>query len=159
MVCQTCGAENPEDANYCAVCGAHLAHADDEATTVLDTVDSDLDTVPHAVDPGPAGAGVGADTAGESAILVVSRGPNAGSKYVVTDRATIGRHPDSDFFLDDVTVSRRHAEVRRESGGFTLKDNGSLNGTYVNGDRVEECELHHGDEIRIGKYVIVFLRG
>ena len=157
MVCNTCGAENPEDANYCNVCGAHLARLDDEATTVLDTLDADLDTVPHSVEAGaeaePAAVATG------TAILVVSRGPNAGSKYVVSDRATIGRHPDSDFFLDDVTVSRRHAEVRRESGGFTLKDNGSLNGTYVNGDRVEVCELHHGDEIRIGKYVIVFLRG
>ncbi|MFN8102859.1 MAG: FHA domain-containing protein [Acidimicrobiia bacterium] len=157
MVCQTCGADNPEDANYCSVCGAHLAHVDDEATTVLQTMDTDLDTVPHAVDAEAAGAAL--DTAGESAMLVVSRGPNAGSKYVVTDRATIGRHPDSDFFLDDVTVSRRHAEVRHEGSGFTLKDNGSLNGTYVNGDRVEQCALQHGDEIRIGKYVIVFLRG
>lgn len=157
MVCTTCGAENPEDANYCSVCGAHLARADDEATTVLHTVDTDLDTVPHVVDA--EAAAVPADVVGDTAMLVVSRGPNAGSKYVVTDRATIGRHPDSDFFLDDVTVSRRHAEVRREGDEFSLKDNGSLNGTYVNGDRVEERVLDHGDEIRIGKYVIVFLRG
>lgn len=155
MVCNTCGAENPEDANYCSVCGAHLARVDDEATTVLHTVDSDLDTVPHVVE---AAEGVVAEVPEESAILVVSRGPNAGSKFVVTDRATIGRHPDSDFFLDDVTVSRRHAEVRHDAGQFVLKDNGSLNGTYVNGERVETCDLHHGDEIRIGKYVIVFLR-
>lgn len=156
MVCNTCGADNPEDANYCAVCGEHLARVDDEATTVLHTVDTDLDTLPHTVEPVDEAA---AEVPAASAILVVSRGPNVGSKYVVTDRATIGRHPDSDFFLDDVTVSRRHAEVRHEGGGFTLKDNGSLNGTYVNGERVEVRELHHGDEIRIGKYVIVFLRG
>lgn len=157
MVCNTCGADNPEDANYCSVCGAHLTRTDDEATTVMHTLDTDLDTVPHAVDA-DAGAAP-AEVPGDTAMLVVSRGPNAGSKFVVTDRATIGRHPDSDFFLDDVTVSRRHAEVRREGAGFALKDNGSLNGTYVNGDRVEQRELDHGDEIRIGKYVIVFLRG
>lgn len=152
MTCPTCGADNPEDANYCSVCGSHLVRADDEATTVLNAVDQPatepLDVSSHT-----------RDIAADSAVLVVSRGPNAGSRFVVVDRASIGRHPDSDFFLDDVTVSRRHAEVRREGAGFTLKDNGSLNGTYVNGERVEAAPLENGDEIRIGKYVIVFLRG
>jgi len=152
MICATCGAENPEESNYCSVCGAHLVRSDDEATTVLHTVDSagesEVDFDSHA-----------ADVAADSAVLVVSRGPNAGSRFVVVDRATIGRHPDSDFFLDDVTVSRRHAEVRREGSEFSIKDNGSLNGTYVNGERVEQSVLEGGDEIRIGKYVIVYLRG
>jgi pSer/pThr/pTyr-binding forkhead associated (FHA) protein len=76
-----------------------------------------------------------------------------------TDATRIGRHPDSDIFLDDITVSRRHAEIRRNGGSFALHDVGSLNGTYVNRERVEEAELRSGDEIQIGKFKLVFLTG
>src|SRR5947209_16751812 len=95
-----------------------------------------------------------------SALLVVKRGPNAGSRFLL-DQATTsaGRHPDSDIFLDDVTVSRRHAEFRREGGDFVVVDVGSLNGTYVNREPVDTAMLANGDEVQIGKFRLVFLSG
>ena len=104
-------------------------------------------------------AGVDALPAG-SALLVVKRGPNAGSRFLL-DQATTsaGRHPESDIFLDDVTVSRRHAEFRRESGEFVVVDVGSLNGTYVNREPVDTAVLANGDEVQIGKFRLVFLTG
>jgi pSer/pThr/pTyr-binding forkhead associated (FHA) protein len=93
-----------------------------------------------------------------SALLVVQRGPNAGSRFLLDEPSTsAGRHPDSDVFLDDVTVSRRHARfVRDEHGAFSVHDEGSLNGTYVNRDRVDSVELINGDEVQIGKFRLVF---
>jgi pSer/pThr/pTyr-binding forkhead associated (FHA) protein len=91
------------------------------------------------------------------ALLVVKRGPSAGSKILIDrDVTTVGRHPESDIFLDDVTVSRRHAEVRRKDGRFYVHDMGSLNGTYVNRDRVENTQLASGDELQVGKFKLVF---
>jgi pSer/pThr/pTyr-binding forkhead associated (FHA) protein len=93
-----------------------------------------------------------------SALLVVKRGPNAGSRFLLDqDVTTAGRHPDSDIFLDDVTVSRRHAEFRREGNGYTVHDVGSLNGTYVNRERIEAAALTGGDEVQIGKFRLVYL--
>ncbi|QHN28662.1 FHA domain-containing protein [Gordonia pseudamarae] len=115
-----------------------------------------------------AGAGAGAsgesaDTAVErlspgTALLVVKRGPNAGSRFLL-DQATTsaGRHPDSDIFLDDVTVSRRHAEFRLGDNEFQVVDVGSLNGTYVNREPVDTASLSNGDEVQIGKFRLVFL--
>jgi pSer/pThr/pTyr-binding forkhead associated (FHA) protein len=95
-----------------------------------------------------------------SALLVVKRGPNAGSRFLLDQSTTsAGRHPDSDIFLDDVTVSRRHAEFRREGGGFLVVDVGSLNGTYVNREPVDTAALANGDEVQIGKFRLVFLTG
>jgi pSer/pThr/pTyr-binding forkhead associated (FHA) protein len=95
-----------------------------------------------------------------SALLLVMRGPNAGSRFRLDgDLTTAGRHPDSDIFLDDVTVSRRHAEFYRQGNGFTVRDVGSLNGTYVNRERIEETELFGGDEVQIGKFRLLFLTG
>ena len=104
-------------------------------------------------------SGVDALPAG-SALLVVKRGPNAGSRFLL-DRSTTsaGRHPDSDIFLDDVTVSRRHAEFRREGGGFVVHDVGSLNGTYVNRQRIDVAALAGGDEVQIGKFRLLYLAG
>ena len=94
------------------------------------------------------------------ALLVVRRGPNAGARFLLEhDVTTSGRHPDSDIFLDDVTVSRRHAEFHRGPGGFTVRDVGSLNGTYVNRERVESATLSSGDEVQIGKFRLVFIAG
>ena len=95
-----------------------------------------------------------------SALLVVKRGPNAGSRFLL-DRATTtaGRHPNSNIFLDDVTVSRRHAEFRCVSGEFQVVDVGSLNGTYVNREPVDWAVLANGDEVQIGKFRLVFLTG
>jgi len=92
-----------------------------------------------------------------SALLVVSRGPNAGARFLLdSDRTTAGRHPASDIFLDDVTVSRKHAEFLREGDRFRLRDVGSLNGTYVNRDRVDDVLLAAGDEVQIGKFRMTF---
>jgi pSer/pThr/pTyr-binding forkhead associated (FHA) protein len=105
---------------------------------------------PTALDTLPAG----------SALLVVRRGPNAGSRFLLdADLTTAGRHPDSDIFLDDITVSRRHAEFVREAEGFAVRDVGSLNGTYLNRERIEHAVLAGGDEVQIGKYRLVFLAG
>ncbi len=95
-----------------------------------------------------------------SALLVVKRGPNAGSRFQLDrDKITAGRHPESDIFLDDVTVSRRHAEFRRTGDGFEVADIGSLNGTYVNREPIEVSSLSNGDEVQIGKFRLVFLSG
>jgi pSer/pThr/pTyr-binding forkhead associated (FHA) protein len=92
-----------------------------------------------------------------SALLVVRRGPNSGSRFLLdSDITTAGRHPSSDIFLDDVTVSRRHAEFARTPDGFAVRDVGSLNGTYVNRERIDEAGLGPGDEVQIGKYRLVF---
>jgi pSer/pThr/pTyr-binding forkhead associated (FHA) protein len=95
-----------------------------------------------------------------SALLVVKRGPNAGSRFLLDQPTTsAGRHPDSDIFLDDVTVSRRHAEFRLEGAEFQVVDVGSLNGTYVNREPVDSAVLSNGDEVQIGKFRLVFLTG
>ncbi len=93
-----------------------------------------------------------------AALLVVKRGPNAGSRFLLDQPTTsAGRHPDSDIFLDDVTVSRRHAEFRQVDGSFQVVDVGSLNGTYVNREPVDASTLSNGDEVQIGKFRLVFL--
>ena len=93
-----------------------------------------------------------------AALLVVKRGPNAGSRFLLDHVTTsAGRHPESDIFLDDVTVSRRHAEFRRDAGDFVVVDVGSLNGTYVNREPVDTAVLANGDEVQIGKFRLVFL--
>lgn len=95
-----------------------------------------------------------------SALLVVKRGPNAGSRFLLDqDTTAAGRHPDSDIFLDDVTVSRRHAEFRRNDEAYEVVDVGSLNGTYVNREPKNSAVLSNGDEIQIGKFRLVFLNG
>ncbi|AHW64262.1 oxoglutarate dehydrogenase inhibitor Odhl [Corynebacterium glyciniphilum] len=95
-----------------------------------------------------------------SALLVVKRGPNAGSRFLLDqDTTAAGRHPDSDIFLDDVTVSRRHAEFRRNGDEYEVVDVGSLNGTYVNREPKNSAVLSNGDEIQIGKFRLVFLNG
>jgi pSer/pThr/pTyr-binding forkhead associated (FHA) protein len=154
MYCTNCGHKNPEGANFCSSCGHPLAEAAGSDTTVTFApaeLETDLDEEIH-ISPDELEGGRG--------VLVVKRGPNAGSKFFLDSDATrVGRHPDSDIFLDDITVSRRHAEIRRRPSSFALHDVGSLNGTYVNKERVEEAELRSGDEIQIGKFKLVFLAG
>ncbi len=95
-----------------------------------------------------------------TALLVVVRGPNNGARFLLdAAEVTSGRHPDSDIFLDDVTVSRRHAVFAREGGGYVVKDVGSLNGTYVNRTSVDAALLHNGDEVQIGKYRFLYYVG
>jgi pSer/pThr/pTyr-binding forkhead associated (FHA) protein len=90
-------------------------------------------------------------------MLVVKRGPNAGSKFLLDASVTrAGRHPNSEIFLDDITVSRRHAEIVRENDGYRVRDVGSLNGTYLNRERIDEASIGNGDELQIGKFKLVF---
>lgn len=92
-----------------------------------------------------------------SALLIVQRGPNTGARFLLdAPRTTAGRHPRGDIFLDDVTVSRKHAEFINNDGVFAVRDVGSLNGTYVNRERIEQVELNSGDEVQIGKYRLTF---
>ncbi|GAB3345848.1 hypothetical protein GCM10027300_04380 [Modestobacter lapidis] len=161
--CTRCGHQNPEGSRFCAQCGAALSpERVGESTSVIPKVggedsgevaevsESAADVHAGAVESLPAG----------SALLVVKRGPNAGSRFLLDqDVTTAGRHPDSDIFLDDVTVSRRHVEFHREGGGFTVHDVGSLNGTYVNREPVDVASLAGGDEVQIGKFRLVYLTG
>ena len=163
MYCTRCGYQNPDGSRYCAQCGALLARSEDSGSTETTSLiqlnaleesaehpEIHVDSQLGAVDALPSG----------SALLVVKRGPNAGSRFLLdTELTTAGRHPDSDIFLDDVTVSRRHAEFRREAGTFSVHDVGSLNGTYVNRERIESTVLAGGDEVQIGKFRLVFLVG
>ena len=147
MYCSSCGERNADDARFCSRCG----HALQEDTTVTlaptEIEDEAGDEVYLPLDELTEG----------QALLVVKRGPSAGSKILIDrDVTTVGRHPESDIFLDDVTVSRRHAEVRRKDGRFYVHDMGSLNGTYVNRDRVDNTQLASGDEVQVGKFKLVF---
>jgi hypothetical protein len=160
--CTRCGHENPEGSRFCAQCGSALAQERiGESTSVIPKVGGEDSTeqpeVSEAVD---AHAGAVESLPAGSALLVVKRGPNAGSRFLLDqDVTTAGRHPDSDIFLDDVTVSRRHVEFHREGGGFSVHDVGSLNGTYVNREPVDVATLSGGDEVQIGKFRLVYLTG
>jgi pSer/pThr/pTyr-binding forkhead associated (FHA) protein len=151
VFCNNCGHRNPSSAKFCSSCGAALEHSgEDEATVNLPAVDADgaEDDVAVVLDELDEGVG----------LVVVKRGPNAGSKFTLDHPVTTaGRHPESDIFLDDITVSRRHAEFRKTRDGYTVVDVGSLNGTYLNRGRIEEAPLTNGDEVQIGKYRLVFL--
>ena len=93
-------------------------------------------------------------------LFVVNHGPKAGARYALdSDVVSVGRDPDSDIFLDDITVSRRHAEVQRDGARYSIRDVGSLNGTYVNRRLVDEGELNEGDEVQVGKFKLVFVHG
>ena len=153
MYCTNCGHKNPEGANFCSSCGSPLQEGKEDTTITFlpGELEADLEEEVH-VSPD--------ELEGGRAVLIVKRGPNAGSKFFIdSDATSIGRHPDSEIFLDDITVSRRHAEIRRRGEAFSLHDVGSLNGTYVNRERVEEASLRSGDEIQIGKFKLVFLTG
>jgi len=159
--CTKCGHDNPADAKFCSQCGTALGHLDESATEQTSALAAQRGAA-EADDREPVAspeedAAVAALRAG-SALLVVRTGPDAGSRYLLdSDLVAAGRHGSSDIFLDDVTVSRRHAEFARVGSGFVLRDVGSLNGTYVNKDRIDEVELRDGDEVQIGKYRFVYL--
>jgi pSer/pThr/pTyr-binding forkhead associated (FHA) protein len=128
-----------------------------ETTSMILPTVGDADYGEYAETPYPDFAAIDSLPPG-TGLLVVLRGPNAGSRFLLDDDFTsTGRHPDSDIFLDDVTVSRRHAEFYRQGDRFTVRDVGSLNGTYVNRERIEEADLFGGDEVQIGKFRLLFL--
>lgn len=171
--CTACGRQNPDDARFCSQCGTRLVTAEPsggesrggaaaespgEATATFGAAHDKADTSDRQLSPVDAAA-VDALPGGH-ALLVVQRGPGAGSRFLLDeDQINAGRHPDSQIFLDDVTVSRRHAEFHRNGEEFTVSDAGSLNGTYVNRDRIDRVQLKDGDEVQIGKYRLVFFSG
>ncbi|MBV1942517.1 MULTISPECIES: FHA domain-containing protein [Streptomyces] len=168
LVCTRCGNRNAEASRFCSNCGAPLRagatpeRPSETTSTIsisgLEAYDAEVtgQTQMPMLSP-EAQAAVDALPLG-SALLVVRRGPNSGSRFLLDgELTTAGRHPQSDIFLDDVTVSRRHVEFRREpDGSFTVADVGSLNGTYVNRERIDRVPLSNGDEVQIGKYRLVF---
>jgi pSer/pThr/pTyr-binding forkhead associated (FHA) protein len=153
MFCSQCGSKLVEGASFCSQCGAPVARV--EEAQDIDRTTAAIDV--GALDPTTQLEGVPRLEPG-TGMLVVVRGPNAGARFLLDrDATTVGRHPDCEIFLHDVTVSRRHSEVRREGPRFTLRDLGSLNGTYINGDRVEETVLSSGDEVQIGRFKLLYL--
>jgi pSer/pThr/pTyr-binding forkhead associated (FHA) protein len=146
VYCTECGFQNSEAANYCAKCGALLEKEEPGSETTLALTPDDLDD-----------DGIALDGVEGPALVVRSGGGRAGEHIIPRGaRTTIGRSPDCDVFLDDVTVSRNHAVLVDQDGRFTIEDQGSLNGTYVNRRRVESAELEDGDELQIGKYRLTF---
>jgi pSer/pThr/pTyr-binding forkhead associated (FHA) protein len=159
--CSRCGAENPADAKFCSQCGNRLGEASSAETTATiqfgGPVKSEAD---DGVTLNEADAAAVEALPPGSALLVVLRGPGSGSRYLLDkDVVTTGRHPESDIFLDDITVSRDHAILVRRGSDYYLDDCGSLNGTYVNRRRIESHRLNDGDELQVGKYKLAFLSG
>jgi hypothetical protein len=152
MQCPRCGHGNEAGANFCSSCGATLGDPD-ETTASLALLEDRQELEAELGD-------LLDDIPTDMGMLVVRRGPNAGSTYALDAPATsIGRHPESDLFLDDVTVSRRHALIDRTPDGYQISDVGSLNGTYVRGERIETAELTDMSEVQIGRFVLTFLLG
>lgn len=152
VFCNQCGHRNPADSVFCSSCGSMLDRPADQTITLAK------------VDPLQDAPGTGDDTVVELSqlatgvpSLVVRSGPQAGASFALRDQLTrLGRHPDSEIILDDITVSRRHADIERNGDRCVVRDAGSLNGTYVNHERVDEAELRQGDELQIGKFRLVF---
>lgn len=144
LVCGVCSVQNSPGANFCSACGARLHEAEGDTTGAYPVVGVDVPGV------------------GEVGQLIVTRGGTAGARFALADEVvTIGRHPESTIFLDDITVSRRHAEVRRGADGqYSLSDAGSLNGTYLDGERIDEpTALKEGAHVQVGKFRLVFVIG
>ncbi len=154
-ICAACGHRNDPGANFCSSCGERVAGGPDDPTAAIPII---ADTHPDQPDPDhleERGA-----FASKMGLLVVNEGPKAGSRYAL-DSAVVraGRHPESEIFLDDVTVSRRHVELANTNGVYTARDVGSLNGTYLNRERIDEAVLVDGDELQIGRFKLQFFHG
>jgi hypothetical protein len=147
VYCSECGFQNPETANYCSRCGALLEKSEAGSETQTFTPDEvgELANEPVEGLDGPA-------------LVVRSGGGRAGETFrPAGERTRIGRSPDCEIFLDDVTVSRNHAVLVEQEGKFLIEDQGSLNGTFVNRRRIDNQELENGDELQIGKYRLTFV--
>lgn len=152
VTCPACGHRNQEGANFCSSCGQPLDRVAEEPATITFTLDAESGEE----------LTVDLSSVGSGGLLIVTRGPNTGSEFALEHVITsAGRHPNSDIFLDDVTVSRRHAEIERTSAGaVVVRDVGSLNGTYLNQQRIEgDTSMAHGDELQIGKFKLVYIAG
>lgn len=145
--CEECEQENPPDARFCSRCGMKLANSEAEKTLSFAPVEVEEEE-----------GAISAELPEEGAVLAVQKGPNVGESFALSKPETsLGRDPKSDIFLNDITVSRRHATISVKNGVFFLADVGSLNGTYLNSKRIEVEALKHNDEIQIGKFKLIFL--
>lgn len=150
--CPKCGFENTENANFCSHCGTRLAvsHVAD-VTAILDIVENRVSDVDDTQEGQPL-------LVPYPILVIHSGGGREGEEIVLEgDVVTIGRNPENDIFLDDITVSRRHARLVRDATGYTIEDLNSLNGTYVNRRRIERQHLSHGDEVQVGKFRLGYL--
>ncbi|MDQ5821171.1 MAG: FHA domain-containing protein [Actinomycetota bacterium] len=146
VYCPECGFQNPESASYCSKCGA-LLQKDEPVETTMQFTPEEQEEMSPLEDAGVKGP----------ALIVRSGGGRAGETFVPeNDRTTIGRSPECEIFLDDVTVSRKHAILVRTPEGFRIEDQGSLNGTFLNRRRIEAGGLSDGDEVQVGKYRLTF---
>jgi len=153
VFCNQCGHRNPPESSFCSSCGNVLDRLDDHTITIA-KVDELQDASGTADDVVVQFSELPGD-----ASLVVRNGPQAGVALSLAAPLTrLGRHPDSEISLDDITVSRRHAEVEHTPRGFVVRDAGSLNGTYVNQQRIDEALLQQGDELQVGKFRLVFFQ-
>jgi len=152
VFCPSCGHRNPAGFNFCSSCGVSLVTIAPD-TSVSNSPIDDLG------DPGDDDAHVGLlELPRGVGLLVVKRGADVGVRFALEAAVTqAGRHPESDIFLDDITVSRRHAEFVSRGEVTTVRDVGSLNGTYVNRERIDEASLSSGDEVQIGKFKLLYL--
>jgi pSer/pThr/pTyr-binding forkhead associated (FHA) protein len=152
VFCNQCGHRNPPTSSFCSSCGSALDSLEDRTITL------------SAVDPLQDAAGADDDVVvavgelpNDIGVLIVRAGAQAGARFPLDSLVTgLGRHPDSEISLDDITVSRRHAEIERTTQGYIVSDAGSLNGTYVNQERIDKMVLRHGDELQIGKFRLVY---
>ena len=152
VFCNQCGHRNPPTSSFCSSCGSPLDSLGDRTIT-LSTVDP-LQDAPGVDDDLHVAVG---DLPVEVGVLIVRAGAQAGARFSLEEPVTrLGRHPDSEISLDDITVSRRHAEIERTPDGHVVSDAGSLNGTYVNQERIDRTVLRHGDELQIGKFRLVY---
>lgn len=148
IYCSECGFQNPEAANYCSRCGALLQKGEASVENTQTLSPDELGELGEAEDFGLEGP----------ALVVRAGGGRAGESFrPAGERTRIGRSPDCDIFLDDVTVSRNHAVLIQEDGEFVVEDQGSLNGTFVNRRRIDRAPLHEGDELQVGKYRMTFI--
>jgi len=151
VFCNHCGHRNPPESSFCSSCGSPLDMKHDRTIT-LTAVDP-LQDAPGADDDVVVAM---SDLPVGTAVLIVRSGEQAGDRFALTaDETRLGRHPDSEIMLDDITVSRRHAAIERTGEGYVVADAGSLNGTYVNQERIDRAVLHHGDELQVGKFRLV----
>jgi hypothetical protein len=148
VYCQECGFQNPESANFCARCGAVLGLGEPAVETTQALSAEEVGDFEHDLFAGLEGP----------ALVVRAGGGRAGETFrPAGERTRIGRSPDCDIFLDDVTVSRNHAVLVQRGGAFVVEDLGSLNGTFVNRRRIDSAQLAHGDEVQVGKYRLTFI--
>jgi len=151
VFCNHCGHRNPPESAFCSSCGSALDLKGDRTVT-LTAVDP-LQEAPGVEDDIVVSVG---DLPRGAAVLIVRSGAQAGDRFALAAAETrLGRHPDSEIMLDDITVSRRHAAIEQTPEGYVVTDAGSLNGTYVNQERIERAVLHHGDELQVGKFRLV----